>query len=295
MLSQREIPEEIDQLQVLETITDVYGQIASMWMVRARDSVLKSRDFLVRIQDIFVHVFAAYAKEIQKMAKKKQITRNGKVTLLSHNGKKVAVFISANTGFYGDIIKKTFQLFLDDIHKENEENIEVTVVGKQGMMLFLNAEPNRPHTFFPFTDEHIDKQQLVDLVRHLVQYEEIRIYYGKFVNFLTQEPTMLVLSANPYDNLPPEEKGRAYIFEPNLETILMFFEKQIFSSVFEQTIRESQLAKFASRITVMDRAGENIRQRLRVVSQQRLKLIHQKTNQKQISTLASMALWSNNV
>lgn len=289
MLSQHEIPEEMSQLEVLQGITEVYGQIASMWMLRARGSVLKSRDFLSHMHDVFVQVFSAYTREIQALAKRKHLLKNGKVTLLAHNGKKVAVFLSANTGFYGDIIRRTFELFLHDIRSED---LEVTIVGKQGMMLFLKEEPTRPHTFFPFTDEHIDKQQLVDLVRHLVQYEEIRIYYGKFVSFLNQEPTMLVLSANPYENMPEQEKSKGYIFEPNLETILMFFEKQIFSSMFEQTIRESQLAKFASRITVMDRAGENIKQRLKIISEQRLKLIHQKNNQKQISTFASMALWS---
>lgn len=289
MLSQREIPEEIAQLDALQSITDVYSQIASIWMLRTRGSVLKSRDFLNHIHDVFLQVFAAYTREIQALAKKKHLLKNGKVTLLAHNGKKVAVFLSANTGFYGDIIKKTFDMFLTDVR---QQNLEATIVGKQGMMMFLREEGTRPHTFFPFTDEHVDKQQLTDLVRHLVQYEEIRIYYGKFVNFLTQEPTMFILSANPYQDLPPQEKNKTYIFEPNLETILMFFEKQIFSSMFEQTIRESQLAKFASRITVMDRAGENIKQRLKDITGQRLKLMHQKTNQKQINTFASVALWS---
>jgi F0F1-type ATP synthase gamma subunit len=289
MLTQREIPEEIIQLEVLEDITDVYGQLASIWMLRTRDSVLKSRYFLAHIHDVFLHTFAAYTKEIQRVAHRKQLLKDGKVTLLAHNGKKVAVFLSANTGFYGDIIKKTFEMFIDDVRKQD---LEATIVGKQGITLFLNAEPNRPHTFFPFADERINPQQLGDLISHLVQYEEIRIYYGKFINFLTQEPAVFVLTANPYEGLPEEEKDRQYMFEPNLETILMFFEKQIFSSMFEQTVQESQLAKFASRISVMDRAGENIRQRLKAVSERRLKLIHQKNNQKQTNTFASIALWS---
>ena len=36
------------------------------------------------------------------------------------------------------------------------------------------------------------------------------------------------------------------------------FETQIFASLFDQSIRESQLAKFASRILAMDRAEQNI-------------------------------------
>jgi ATP synthase F1 gamma subunit len=284
----KEINEEIDQLQILHTITSVYSQIASMWMLRARDSVLKSREYIDEVHQVFLTAFSSYANQIQAMAKRRKLQRGEKITFLSHNGKKVAVFLSANTGFYGEIVNKTFDLFLKEVR---EQDLEVTIVGHQGLSLFSSEEPNRPHTFFELSDEHVDPNMLQDLVRHLVQYEEIRIYYGKFQNFLTQNPVVFKLSANPYDNLTQDQKAKRYFFEPNIETILIFFEKQIFTSMFEQTVRESQLAKFASRIMVMDRASENIKGRLKSVKTQQLKMTHRIANRKQLNQFASMALW----
>lgn len=288
MIRNKEITAEENQLQVLQVITSVYSQVASLWMMRTRDSVLKSRDFLEEIYKVFVTVFASYSREVQSLAKRHQ-RRDGKITFISHNGKKVGVFLSANSGFYGEIINKTFQLFIKDVR---ENNLEVTIVGRQGLALFKSEEPNHPYTFFDFQDEHVDQSKIVELVRHLVQYEEIRVYYGKFQNFLAQNPVMFKMSADPFANMTVQETTKRYIFEPDLESILVFFEKEVFTSIFEQTVRESQLAKFASRIMVMDRASENIKGRLKTIKTQQLRLTHRLSNQKQLSRMSSMSLWN---
>lgn len=277
---------ETQELQLLQTVTSVYGEIAAMWMKRARDSILDSRQFVSEIQQIFVTVFAAYSQKITQMSFKRR--RNG-ITFLAHNGKNVAVFISANTGFYGDILRTTFEQFLKDVR---ETDAEAVIMGKQGLGMYLAEEPNHPYTYFDFSDEHINQAQLLTLVQHLVQYEEVRIYHGKFNTFLNQEPTMDPIAANPYQWMKQtNRKTIPYIFEPNIESVLMFFEKQVFTSVLEQSVREGQLSKFASRIMVMDRAGENIRQRMKQVKNDQLKASHRINNQKQLNQYASLRLW----
>ena len=79
----------------------------------------------------------------------------------------------------------------------------------------------------------------------------------------------------------------AYIFEPSVEKILMFFETQIFASLFDQAVRENQLAKFASRILSMDRASDNIRNRLKELNLQSMRISHYLVNKKQINSLSS--------
>ncbi len=290
MSHQQEFKDEALQLEILQTITNVYAQIASLWMTKATQSVLTSRDYLFEVHQVFLRVFSSYVEEVQSLARKKRAFKNGKITFLAHNGKKVAVLLSANTGFYGDIIRKTFDMFIKEVR---EHNYEAVIVGKQGLSFFLSEEPDRPHTFFDFPDGRIDQQQVIALIRHLVQYEEIRVYHGRFQNFLVQEPVVFSISADPYSELESQhEKPKKYIFEPNIESILIFFEKQIFGSVFEQTVRESQLAKFASRLMVMDRAGENIKNKLKIIFDEERKMTHRKNNRKQQTMFASMSLWN---
>ncbi len=289
MIRDKQIAEETSQLQVLNTVTNAYAQLSSLWMNRARTSVLKSRDYLEELHQVFLTVFSSYVREVQALARRRNLMRGDKITFLAHNGKKVGVLLSANTGFYGNIIQKTFELFMKDL---KTTDMEVTIVGRQGRALFQSEEPDRPHTYFEISDERIDQHQLIDLVRHLVQYQEIRVYYGRFQSFLNQDPVVFTISADPYADLQPEEKTKSYLFEPDLEHLLMFFEKQMFTSVFEQTVRESQLAKYASRVMVMDRAGENIRRRLKNIDEKWLRISHRIANQKQSARYSGMKLWS---
>lgn len=265
----------------LKALVEVYGEIASVRMHKIRQFVLHNRSFLSSIHDIFTDVLAGY---VATLSKNINATQNGRVTFLAHNGKNVAVFLSANTGFYGDVIKRTFNKFIADVRSKN---LEVTIVGKSGLNLFTASEPSRPHTYFSLPDYGIDKARLDEIIRHLVQYDEIYVYYGEYVSIINMRPNVLKISSGA--SISAENKPKtSYIFEPSVEKILMFFETEIFASLFDQSVRESQLAKFASRILAMDTASQNIQHKLSSVKLDKLKLDHRKMNQKQVNMLSSV-------
>ena len=70
--------------------------------------------------------------------------------------------------------------------------------------------------------------------------------------------------------------------------ILKFFEKHMFAALMEQTIRESQLAKYASRLVAMDRAEQNIQKKLGEMKVTRLKITHRSANKKQQNSMNSI-------
>ncbi len=287
MLSQRLIKEEKQSVAALKTIVDVYGEVASIRMRKIRDSVLKNRSFLTEIEGIFRDCLNEYAKKIAVMVKKGKLKRGGKVTFLAHNGQTVCVLISANTGFYGNVVHETFNKFLEEVRRNNSE---VTIIGKLGKTLFLDAEPERPYSYFNLPDYDIDKNALNDAISHLVQYEEIKIFYGRYYSVVTQKPEVYDISAGtPILDTYVVSKER-YIFEPNVEKILTFFETQIFASLFDQSLRESQLAKYASRILAMEEAGENIRGELKNLDLQMTKLRHRMNAKKQLNLLPAIMM-----
>jgi len=282
MISKKEIEKEIRQVNSLRTLTEVYGQIAATRMKKIRNYVLRNREFLASIDSIFRDTLGSYAYKLSELVKLGKIREGGKVTFLAHNGKTVAVLISANTGFFGDVVKQTFRKFMEDVAKEE---MEITIIGRLGKNLFLEIEPNRPYTYFELPDYGVDLAKLSEAIKHLVQYEAIRIYFGKYQSVVTQTPTTLAIAAGT--PIAGNVKGpeTAYIFEPTVEKILMFFETQIFASLFDQSIRESQLAKFASRILAMDRATENINDRIKDLQLERLESSHRLANKKQLNSL----------
>lgn len=280
----KDISKEINQVSSLKVLTEVYGQIAAIRMRKIRSIVLKNREFLAKIESIFKDALDHYAKKLSRLVIQGKIKEGSKVTFLAHNGKTVAVLISANTGFFGDVVKETYNKFLDDIRKGD---VEVTIIGRLGRSLFLEEEPGRPYTYFELPDYGTDLTKLSEAIKHLVQYEEIRVYYGKFFSVVTQKPTTFTIQAGKPVTKESNKIGVAYIFEPSVEKILMFFETQIFASLFDQAIRESQLAKFASRILSMYRANDNIKKELNDLNLEGLKYSHTLANRKQINSLAS--------
>ena len=220
MSDQKQIQDEISEMTTLSSLVRAYEEIASARMKRTRDYVLANRQFLSELNDVFEQVRVSFARQVNELAKKKGKPGAETMTFLAHNGKTVSVFLSANTGLYGDIVPAVFDLFVADVRQGRSE---VTIVGKQGLSLFLSEEPERPYTYFDLPDNAVTSADLDEIVKHIVQYEEIRVYYGEFLNVIQQKPATLTISAE----ISLKEEGRKmktfYIFEPSLENILTFF------------------------------------------------------------------------
>lgn len=287
MITKKEIIREIDFLNVLQTILETYEEIAATRMARIRTSVLGSRDFLLEINAIFQQVKSSYQTAIELYMKKKKIKDPSKLTFVKRNGKTLYVFVSANTGLYGDIIKKTYDVFIDNLKKIPGD---IVILGKLGVEIFKADKVAIPYTYFDFPDNKIDNNILKKITQHIIQYEKVLVFYEQFNTVISQSPIITNISGDP---LPWEKGGpqAKYFFEPSLEKIMEFFEKEIFGSIFQQTIFESELAKFAARMVSLDYASSNTKDRLKQVIAQKNRIKHQEDNKRQLEKFASMRLW----
>jgi len=286
MIDERALNEELGRISTLQTLVRAYGEIAAIRMGKTRTSVLTNRDFLVQLNSVFEDVRASYAQEVAALAKK---TKGPvRVTFLAHNGKTVSVLISANTGLYGEIVRSTLGLFLEEVR----QNIsEVTIVGRHGLSLFLSEEPNRPYSYFDLPDDRVESSDLEEVIKHIVQYSEIHVFYGKFHSVITQRPEKLEVSAEISLTITTKQEPRHYLFEPTLEGVITFFETEIFATNFEQVIREAQLAKFASRVLAMDRADENTKEEIIKLNFEKSRLRHRSINKKLLNAISSLVAW----
>jgi F0F1-type ATP synthase gamma subunit len=125
MRNKRQINSALGELANFESLTETFTEIAATRMQRVRDGVVKSRDFVSGINVIFGEVKANYEQEIAAL-KRATITNNRK-----NNGKTAVVFISANTGLYGDIVKRIFYTFLEDVKTHQADAIIIGKVGQK--------------------------------------------------------------------------------------------------------------------------------------------------------------------
>lgn len=281
----KEIQDEIYITNNFKNLVDIYGEIASIRMMKIRTNVLNNRNYIFSITQIFFDTLAAFLKKASRATLNEKLFKKNRITFLSHNGKTVFVLISSNTGFYGDVNKTTFSKFVNDFDKAD---CEVTIIGKVGKKLFTDSYPKKPYTFFELPDYGSDKNSLLAIINHLVQYDEVRVYYSAYTTVLNQSPTMSNLTAGTTLIEKTKNIKDQYIFEPNVEYILTFFEKEVFGSFFDQTIKESQLSKLSGRIMAMDRASISIKNKLRLINYDYLRVKHRQINKKQLGLLQSL-------
>ena len=285
MPTQYSIQSDIDLINALKTVTQVYQEIAVMKMQNVRGSVLITRDYLSKLSEIFHDVKRSYNKELKKLLEKEK-----KKTTHLQKEKKLSILLSPNTKLYGSIVYKVVRHFIEDV-KRNDDDI--TIIGRLGRELFIQEEMTRQYTYFEISDSDIRMDDLRAIISHIASYDKINVYYPKFENIINQTSSTSNISGDDQiiqgENLNYRE--RAYLFEPNLETILTYFKTQMISSLFKQTVHESQLARFASRIRAMEEALDNINDRSKELYAEQNKIHKQIENKKQRERLSGISLW----
>lgn len=278
-LTKKQIVLEREGLVGLKNLVEVYQEIAAVRMQRVRGAVVQSRLFMQGLVEVFSKVRVAYARG----SGKKKIGRR-------LNGRTVAVLVSANSGLYGDIVDRTFMEFGKYV-KENKS--DVVVLGKLGVKLMADRMPEVLYNYFDFLDEGIDMEGFELVMRYLIQFERIVVFHGQFRSILDQRPMLTKVSGEEIvtAEMGKKEGGASYLFEPSVEEIANLFEGEILASIFEQTLHESQLAKFASRMLSLDRSIDNIEKRLGKVKMDEVRVLHKVRNRKQLNTIAGITLW----
>jgi len=291
MISNKQIEAEIDNLSKLGSVVETYKEIAATRVNRTKNSVVKSHNFLTEINEVFQQVKTSYRSEVNHLMKQKKIKDISKLQFVERNGKTVHVFISANTGLYGNIIERTFEEFRNAAEEGKKHGNHFAIIGRLGLFFARDAGLGDPYRYFEFPDNTVDDNRLREIAVFLVEYQKIVVYYPVFKTVVKQDPAISDISGNSLPQEPSKTDNIKYLFEPSLEKVLEFFEKEIFSIILEQTIRDSQLAKFASRLVSLDSASENIKKRFMQMVFDGTRLKHRQKNKKQSQTFSSMSLW----
>lgn len=288
----RQIASEIRSLRSLQTIVETYEEIAAMRMRKVKSFVLKNRDFLSQLNEIFKDVEHAYKSQ------KALFRKSPKKIVNKHRyefDKTVSILLSANTGLYGDVIRRTINLFIENVEKDDSDMIIVGRVGKNAVEV---RNMGKEYTYYDFSDEGVDEENLRRILLQVVKYRTIVVYHGIFQDILTQVPTKsditkeaLTSPSQKSVTTQPGDVRKLFIFEPTLEDILYFFETEIVANIFEQYMYESSLSKFSSRMINLDFAIVNIHTQLKKAQFTRQKIRHRRINMKQQDSISGMSLW----
>ncbi len=290
----KNILEQVEDLTGINEIVGASEEIASMKMRGIRNKVLLSRDMNDELTEIYQEVSISYKNQIlhlleEKKRKKITVQPNAADLALKKNADKIAcVYLSANSGFFAKILEKTYHEFITYLEKHDGVPI---IIGEFGKKLFTNDFPNREFIFYPFVEDQTSDESLKQVTKDLTGYKNVIIFYARFETMASQAVTVLDVSGQDQQASQTAVTASHYLFEPSLEKIISFFEKEIFAGIIQQTVTESELARYASRITTLDIARENISEKLKRMNLEKRFATHRLMNKKQTEALSGISLW----
>jgi hypothetical protein len=145
--------------------------------------------------------------------------------------------------------------------------------------------PNIKYSLLDFLDPD-DSSIFAVLGEKLWKYKSIKIFFGQFESVARQEAGQRTLSLNKIEQTQQDWAGEVqnklkYIYEPNIVSISEKFSKAIFMGIFEQTLKEDQLAKSASRLMHLDKSLNKVEKNLIKANKYYQKLSRRKAGKKQ--------------
>lgn len=242
MLTISQINGRLDESLSLKYIAQAYSEISAVKLQKIRSGIEKNRNFFQEITGVFRMVKVAAAK------------RNIKLTGTKKKGN-VSILLTSNHRFYGALEEKLIRYFIVNTTKFKTDRI---IIGKSAAEFLTAMRYSHPHNSVLFKEDLPDITELRNLIVNLMDYEQILVYYSRMQSVLLQEPHVVdVLQQPPEHYTETTHRGLDYIFEPELDKVLQFFNSQIATLLFEQTFLESELARTAARLISMNQAQGN--------------------------------------
>jgi len=273
----KKIKEDLKAVSNIETITRTYQEIANLRMNEIRQKVLNNREFIEELSQVYTLAKKAYLVLLKK-----------EKPFIKPKRERVVVFLSGNERFYGTLFSDIWRELLNYLAKNKAD---LAVVGRMGKYLAERSGFGHKMFYFELNDDKPEKNRLREIIDFIKNYEEIIIFHGRFQTILSQK----VVQSNISGGVTLEEEleeVKSYLFEPSPEAVLEFFETELLSAFFNQTILEHRLSKYATRMVAMYQATENAKKRERKLKIEQKKIERQLLNRKQIELFSGSQLWT---
>jgi len=294
MQSKKELTNEIEIVNTLGDLIKTYEEVYLLKMYRTRNSILNTRDYYTRLLALYQSIKNAYKDQILESINKDN--KNKDLTVLQKEKKQVAVFISGNDRFAGEVNNKIFEEFIDFYAKNKPD---LVIVGSVGKGLMRQRVPNIKYQYFDIKDKFgaSSSKQLEEIVKYLINYKDVRLFHGEFQNMVTQTAVNRSITGEIEDITTDDSKGKEgkkgeyFLFEPSLTKMLKFFETQIFASLFKRGVEEATLAQIGSRVSSLEKSNVSISKRLKLLEFNYLKINKREKNTKQQDLLVGINFW----
>ncbi|MBL4908444.1 MAG: F0F1 ATP synthase subunit gamma [Alteromonadaceae bacterium] len=253
----KEIKTKIASVKNTQKITNAMEMVAASKMRKAQEGMAASRPYANNIRNVIGHIALGNLEYRHPYMNERKVKRVGYIV------------VSTDRGLCGGLNINLFKRVLADAAKwqGQEAEVEFAVVGSKATSFFNNMGANVTAQISGLGDN----PSLTDLVGSVQvmlkafdngEIDKLFIVYNKFVNTMTQAPTIDQLLPLPKSDDAAIKHRWDYIYEPDANVLLdqllvRYVESQVYQGVVENLACE-QAARMVAMKSATDNAGDLI-------------------------------------
>ncbi|WP_159822398.1 F0F1 ATP synthase subunit gamma [Colwellia sp. 20A7] len=253
----KEIKTKIASVKNTQKITNAMEMVAASKMRKAQESMAASRPYATNIRNVIGHIALGNLEYRHPYMEEREVKRVGYIV------------VSTDRGLCGGLNINLFKQVLADAAKWQGQGAEVefAVVGSKATSFFNNMGSKVTAQISGLGDN----PSLTDLVGSVQvmlnaynngEIDKLFVVYNKFVNTMTQAPTVDQLLPLPKSDDVDMKHRWDYIYEPDANVLLdqllvRYVESQVYQGVVENLACE-QAARMVAMKAATDNAGDLI-------------------------------------
>jgi F-type H+-transporting ATPase subunit gamma len=257
MAGGKEIKSKIASVKNTQKITSAMEMVAASKMRKAQEGMAASRPYAENIRNVIGHIALGNLEFRHPYLEEREIKRVGYIV------------VSTDRGLCGGLNINSFKRVLADAAKwqAKEAEVEFAVIGSKATSFFNNMNANVTAQVSGLGD----RPSLTDLIGSVKvmlnaydngEIDKLFIVYNKFVNTMTQTPTIDQLLPLPKSDDEAIQHRWDYIYEPDAQALLeqllvRYVESQVYQGVVENIACE-QAARMVAMKSATDNAGDLI-------------------------------------
>lgn len=240
MQSVKAITKQIEDSQTLKLLASAYSDVAGSKLRTIRSTIERNRQFVAELATVFHIIKIAAEKQKVFVQRKKMGTAN--------------VVLTSNHRFYGGLENRLMDFFSAHMALSHGDNFVIGQTGKTVMEKSLATEKFKSSVF---KKDLPTSEELNLLTNSLLGYEKVLIYHTRMQSVLLQRPVITEVGGLADISADIDPRLSYYIFEPEIEKMVDFFDQQITKVLIEQSFLEAELARTAARLVSMEQAQRN--------------------------------------
>lgn len=250
----KEIRTQIGSIKNTQKITRAMEMVAASKMRKAQDRMQASRPYAEKMRSVIGHVALAHPRYKHEFMLHREVKTVG------------YIIVSSDRGLCGGLNNNLFRKLVKEIQalQDADTHVKFCLIGSKALGFFSRVGGD----VLAQTAHLGDVPRMDDLVGTVKvmldaysdgEVDEVRIAYNRFVNTMTQTPSIEIMVPIPEseEDAPALKTHWDYIYEPDAKDVLSDLMRRYVESLAYQAVVENGASEQSARMVAMKSASDN--------------------------------------